>query len=176
MCIRMQPCDALLPIEPSSGVPWMRIPLAFRFSARVPSGLFGPGGMNGGMFADHGACGLYHVGFNRFAVTWNCPCGVGYPPVPVATPYVLRSSPFPYSFRMLADVLDDDRRVERLGPKHGLLHVDRQLDFRRTVHHRVEHPLLGRLRVDLASELMRDDAQLDLAFDDLESCVHADPG
>src|SRR5687768_9377075 len=93
MCIRMQPCEAGPPMEAASGDPWMRMPDADRFRALVPKGLLGLGPMEAGMFSDQSAHGLIHVGFRRFAVMLNCPCGVGYPGVPVATRYDLLTFP-----------------------------------------------------------------------------------
>ena len=50
--MRMQPWETLKPIEPVSGVAWMRMPEAERARARVPRGLVGPGPMVAGMLAD----------------------------------------------------------------------------------------------------------------------------
>ena len=62
MYIRMQPCESEYPIEPGFGVPWMPTPGADRPIQRVPSGLFGPGGIGFCPFA-HGELGGYHHGF-----------------------------------------------------------------------------------------------------------------
>ena len=44
-CMRMHPCDAAVPMDEFAVVPWILIPGALMFSARVPSGLLGPGPM-----------------------------------------------------------------------------------------------------------------------------------
>src|SRR5919202_3547513 len=51
---------------------------------RVPSGLFGPGGI-GFCPCAHGEAGGYHHGFRHFVTTVNRPSGVGYLVCPVAT-------------------------------------------------------------------------------------------
>ena len=45
MSMRMQPWEALVPMEPLLDVPWMKTPEVLVPMARVPSGLPGPGGM-----------------------------------------------------------------------------------------------------------------------------------
>src|SRR5437588_12494028 len=51
---------------------------------RVPSGLFGPGGI-GFSPAAHGEFGGYHHGFRHLTTIWKRPSGVGYVCWPVAT-------------------------------------------------------------------------------------------
>ena len=67
MCMRMQPCEAAVPIEPSSGVPWMPTAGADVPIQRVPSGLPAPGGIGSRPFA-HGEFGGIQVGFLSFSV------------------------------------------------------------------------------------------------------------
>src|SRR5436309_9659317 len=83
MCIRMHPWEAYVPIDESDGVPWMRIPGALRYKARVPSGLSGPGGIVGGSLAAHGVPGLTHVGFSTLFTTSHSPTGVVNPYIAV---------------------------------------------------------------------------------------------
>ena len=66
--MRMQPCDARLPIEPDWGVPCMPIAGADVPIQRVPSGLLTPGG-TGPRPAAHGESGGNHVGFYCFSMT-----------------------------------------------------------------------------------------------------------
>src|SRR5262245_5082612 len=90
MCIRMHPCDAHDPIEESDGVPWMRMPGASRYRARVPSGLPGPGGISSGSPAAQQPGspkqGLCQVGFSALLMTVHAPGGVSNPGAAVATP------------------------------------------------------------------------------------------
>ena len=65
MYMRMQPCEAAVPIEPELYVPWMPTPPMFRPIQRVPSGLPGPGGI-GWAPAAQGWLGGYHQGFRVF--------------------------------------------------------------------------------------------------------------
>src|SRR5580765_2264962 len=84
-CMRMQPCEAEYPIEESDGVPWMPTPGADRPIHRVPSGLFGPGGI-GFWPCAQGELGGYHHGFFHLTRIEKRPSGVGYWLCPVATP------------------------------------------------------------------------------------------
>src|SRR2546421_1024753 len=88
MCIRMHPWEAYVPIEESSGVPWMRMPDAFRYSARVPSGLPGPAGIVGGsLAAQHPGWprqGLTQMGFSTLFTISHSPTGVVNPYLAVA--------------------------------------------------------------------------------------------
>jgi len=69
-----------------SQVPWMRIPGASRYSARVPRGFPGPGPMKAGSPAPQpSGSGLYQVGFSFLSTISKSPTGVGYWGVPVAT-------------------------------------------------------------------------------------------
>ena len=63
-------------MEFHAGVPWMRMPGALRFIARVPRGLCGPGPMTASCI-DQGDHGLYQVGMYRLSVTSYRPVGVG---------------------------------------------------------------------------------------------------
>ena len=60
--MRMQPCDAAVPMDQSCGVPWMPTDGVLRPIHRVPSGLSGPGG-TGSAPAAHGEGGGVHVGW-----------------------------------------------------------------------------------------------------------------
>src|SRR5690242_12984656 len=84
MYIRMQPCDARVPMEDEIGVPCMPMPGADVPIQRVPSGLFTPGGI-GPRPAAHGELGGNHVGFTCFWMTEKLPVGVGYAGWPTAT-------------------------------------------------------------------------------------------
>src|SRR4051794_33033712 len=86
--IRMHPCDAAVPIDDELHVPWIRIPGAFRYIARVPSGFPGPGGIDAGRSAPQPVgSGLTQVGFSLLSTISNVPTGVSWPGVPVATRY-----------------------------------------------------------------------------------------
>src|SRR4051794_28191150 len=76
-CIRMQPCDALYPIEPGSSVPWMPTPGASRPIQRVPSGLPGPGGTGLRPFPHESCVGGFHHGFFHLTTMFQRPRGVG---------------------------------------------------------------------------------------------------
>src|SRR5207253_8415927 len=76
-CMRMQPCETEYPIEASLFVPWMPTPGAERPIQRVPSGLFGTGGI-GFWPAAHGEFGGYHHGFLHLTTIVKRPNGVGY--------------------------------------------------------------------------------------------------
>src|SRR5438046_3281389 len=80
MCIRMQPCDAYVPIDESLGVPWILMPGASRYRALVPRGLSGPGGIMGGsLAAQHPGWprhGLIQDGFSTLLTTCHSPMGV----------------------------------------------------------------------------------------------------
>src|SRR5262249_16273798 len=84
MCMRMQPCETEYPIDASDGVPWMPTPGADKPIQRVPSGLFGPGGI-GCCPCAHGELGGYHQGFFHLTMIVKRPSGVGYWLWPVAT-------------------------------------------------------------------------------------------
>src|SRR5436190_24372411 len=62
----------------------MPTPGADRPIQRVPSGLFGPGGI-GACPCAHGELGGYHHGFLHFTTIVKRPSGVGYCVCPVAT-------------------------------------------------------------------------------------------
>src|SRR5437763_14291275 len=86
MCMRMQPCDAYVPIELSLGVPWIRMPGADRYRARVPSGVPGAGGVTGGSPAPQPVgAGLCHVGLSTLAPTSHAPSALTNPCFAVAT-------------------------------------------------------------------------------------------
>src|SRR5262245_33582401 len=104
MYIRMQPCDAYVPIDEELYVPWMRMPGAFRYGARVPSGLPGPGPIDGGRSAPHvSSAGLYHVGFSCLFTSSHVPIGVVYGAIAVATGYSLTTCSPSYRYRWFSD-------------------------------------------------------------------------
>jgi hypothetical protein len=82
--MRMQPCEAAVPIDPELYVPWIPTPPMFRPIQRVPSGLPGPGGM-GCAPAAQGWFGGYHQGFRVFVRMEKLPSGVGHAGWPTAT-------------------------------------------------------------------------------------------
>src|SRR5581483_4498351 len=84
-CIRMQPCDALYPIDVGSSVPWMPTPGTESPIQRVPSGLSGPGGTGFSPLAQSSWIGGYHHGSFHFTMMWKVPAGVGEIAWPVAT-------------------------------------------------------------------------------------------
>src|SRR3954468_1410110 len=92
MRMRMQPCDALYPIEVASGVPCRPTPGAEMPIQRVPSGLPGPGG-TGFSPAAQAEFGGYHQGLRCFVTISKRPTGVGYCDCPTATPSILSFSP-----------------------------------------------------------------------------------
>ena len=60
------------------------------YSARVPSGFLGPGGITAGRSAPHvSSAGLYQVGFSRLSMISHVPTGQTYPSAAVATGYDL---------------------------------------------------------------------------------------
>src|SRR4249919_3186122 len=96
MCMRMQPCDAAVPIELLDGVPWMPTAGADVPIQRVPSGLPEPGGIGSRPFAQ-GEFGGIQVGFFSFSVTTNVPVGDGNRGWPIATGNVPTSLPSRYA-------------------------------------------------------------------------------
>ena len=89
--MRMQPCDAAVPIEYSAAVPWIPTPptipshRALRgFSALPPSTTslrYAPA---------HGSSGALHAGLTALLRIEKRPVGVSKPGAPTAIPYVLR--------------------------------------------------------------------------------------
>src|SRR5689334_10021401 len=98
MCIRMQPCDAAEPIEPSSDVPWIPAP------SKIPiqRALIGLPGSPAGITlparspaqAEFGTC---QAGLTALFWTWYRPAGVSRPTWPTAIPYVFLTLRFLYS-------------------------------------------------------------------------------
>ncbi len=111
--IRMQPWDALKPMEPRSEVAWMRIPGALRARALVPRGLLGPGPILAGMLFAQALPGLIQVGFTIFCTTRHVPVGVGKPAAPVATGHQAESSRNPDEVYAELATLDDGDERER---------------------------------------------------------------
>src|SRR3954452_17161186 len=85
--MRTHPCDARVPIEPDSAVPWMPTPLTIPIQ-RAFSGFCAepPGTVSFRSAPAHGLSGTFQVGFTALLVIENRPFGVGYAGWPTATP------------------------------------------------------------------------------------------
>ena len=85
-CMRIQPCDARVPIDPSSPVPWMPTPLAIpiqralRGLAALPPVTVVPASSPA-----QGLFGTDQVGLTCLSWIANCPRGVGNCGWPTAT-------------------------------------------------------------------------------------------
>src|SRR3954447_16630701 len=86
--IRMQPCEARVPIEPGSPVPWMPTPFATPIQ-RAFSGFSEepPATVSLRYAPAHGLFGAVHGGLTALLAMLNRPRGVGYAGWPTATPY-----------------------------------------------------------------------------------------
>src|SRR5919206_4799587 len=82
----------------------MRMAGASSASARVPSGLDGPGPMLAGIPRAQAEPGLYQTGSTTFSTTFQCPVGVSYPDAPVATGHDFTITPFSYRYSLFSPV------------------------------------------------------------------------
>ena len=84
--MRMQPCDARLPIDHGCPVPWMPTPLTIPIQ-RALSGFDAPArDLLPASSPAHGEFGAVQVGLTCLYGIENSPVGVGYAGRPTATP------------------------------------------------------------------------------------------
>ena len=92
----MQPCDAAVPIDQISSVPWMPAP-SKKPSQRALIGSAGPGGMTWPARAPaHELSGTCHDGLICLSLIVYSPAGVSSPARPTAMRYVFASFRFLY--------------------------------------------------------------------------------